>query len=154
MVTEYDVYLNLAILFAMFLSLQPKKGAIAFIAICSGIMTLVDVYADNIMVYYYTNFFIEITAATCFLILARRLKSKHDRFFFRAMAGFFLLSYLVTYLFIYHPPVLAFDNYKFYSRCVAIGHVLFMLGFSDGIRGLIRTLYYWRSSHRSGVSTV
>jgi len=139
MITLFDVILPLAILLAMLLSKMPIRGAIAFCGITSLTLISLD-YLLTGWLYYYVSLMVEFGAFLVLLVSARKLEKREDRMFFRAMAGFFLLSNACTALFsleilFYSQSLISSHaDYVRISHLIALGHVGFMMAYSDGIR--------------------
>lgn len=145
MITLFDVILPLGILLAMLFSKMPIKGAIAFCGVCSLSLIMMD-YATTGWAYYYFALVVELGAFMAFLLTSRKLEKRQDRMFFRAMAGFFMLSFGVTALFtfeiLYYSQSLisSHTDYVGISHLIALTHVGFMMAYSDGIRTYTRSV--------------
>jgi len=138
MITLLDVVIPLGILLAMLLSQQPKKTAIALCGIISVTLTAVDYFTGG-WIYYYCAIVIEFAAFLLLMVSGRYFKKFEDRVFFRALSAFFLVSAGITAAFTFEY-IAAHKDYVFVSHSVALAHVAFMLGFSDGIRKLARDI--------------
>lgn len=145
MITLFDVIIPLGILLAMLFSKMPIKGAIAFCGICSLSLIWMD-YATTGWAYYYFALIVELWAFAVFLLTSRRLEKRENRMFFRAMAGFFLLSFGATALFTFEllyfsqSLISSHTDYVGISHLIALGHVGFMMAYSDGIRNFTRSV--------------
>jgi hypothetical protein len=88
-------------------------------------------------IFYYAALAIEFSAFALILTLARELKRREDRMFYRVVSGFVLGSTVITAAFTF-DYIAAYADYVLLAHGAALAHVSFMMAFSDGSRNFIR----------------
>jgi len=130
-ITGFDIGLFLAVLLAMWVSKRPKQFAVEICAITLMTLIAADYVMDGVDFYYFA-LTTEGAAFTILMVIAVSLPVWSDRFFFRLMAAMFLVSCLVTWMYLYDWTT--HSLYVGLSHAVALLHVGIMLGYADGVR--------------------
>lgn len=133
--TPFDLLIFGFVLGAFWLSENPKRQAVFFCLYTVGLITV----SDHLLPAEFTLYaavLLEISAAVSLLYFGQREKQTTDRWFFFAMSGFMLTSVAITigYSIGLAGLRVGYGSYIFYSHAVAVAHVAFMIGFSDGIK--------------------
>lgn len=151
MITGFDIAVFLGVLFAMLASRMPKQFAMAVALGDSLIIMAVNYSVGHGDMLYWAVIAAELLSG---LILVKalddwRVRKPANRLFYRIMAGFFFVAALnhLNYL----AGSESFEVYTQQWRVLAVLHVLYMIGASDGMGSLIRTLGLWGNHRSSGL---
>lgn len=137
MISSMEFYLAFGMFFAMLLSAEPKRSAIALLVVVHAMVNTLSDYIDTARIYDLA-ILVETLAAIALIRISKTLIK--DVVFYHLMAFFLLTSSLITILY-KHDIIVSHEGYIVASTSIAITHVVVMLGYADGVRNGIRFIH-------------
>ena len=158
MVTSFDIFIVLAIVFIGLFSSHPKKAAMAIVLLIAGFGMVVNLFDDAIgrHAVYPLCAIIELVGAAILHGYGLQVVGAKDRYFFKVMACFLLVSAFLNLLVM--PGIeygyMPHSSYLLAFKSLAVLNVAVMAWYSDGISRFIRDIWgYFSSSNRASDGT-